>query len=74
MNSVSWHRLEVVIVALAAVVLFVETLLILRPDPGSFLNLVPVLIAGMVGAFAGMGVFFAIDKSRQKRKSNAANK
>ena len=50
----------------------IVTLFILQPDPGSFLHFVPVVIAGMVGAFAGMGIFFAIYKSRQKRKSNSA--
>ncbi|MBC8869734.1 MAG: hypothetical protein H8E44_09970 [Planctomycetes bacterium] len=73
-NLVALTFMLMLTMGVCSAVCTLATLLILRPNPGSFLGFIPAVIAGMVGAFAGMGIFFAIYKSRQKRKSNAANK
>ena len=71
-NIVALTFMLMVTMGVCSVVCTLATLFILQPDPGSFLGFAPAAIAGMGGAFAGMGLFFAIYKSRQKRKSNSA--
>ncbi len=68
-NIVALTFMLMLTMGVCSAVCTLATLLIMQPNPGSFLNSVPVLIAGVVGAFAGMVIFAVIYGSRQKRKS-----